>query len=78
MAICPSTVPPPQKVFPNWPKVLILLSRVVKFKKEKWLLDGGQQLSGSSWVDTVAGKILGPEKNQQQVRVKESTMEVLA
>lgn len=71
LAICPSTLPTSENVFPNWPKVLILLSRVDKSKKEKLLLDEIQQLSNNSWVDLVVSVMLGPERKQQQVGVKQ-------
>lgn len=48
LAICPPTPPqPPQKVFPNWPQVLILLSRVVQLKKRNFCLT-----KLNSWVAT--------------------------
>lgn len=71
LAICSSMPPTPQNVFPNWPIVLILLSRVVKLKKEKGPPDK-QQLNGNSWLDTVVGLTLGPGRERQQVGVRET------
>lgn len=67
LAICPPTPPsqPPQKVFPDWPQVLILLSRVAPLKKKKLLLDEMQQLNSNSCVGTAVGQTWGPERERQ-------------
>lgn len=77
LAICPSPLNP-HKVFPQLAKVLVLLSHVVKLKKDRLLPDKIQQLSSNSWVDTGAGITWSPGSKQQQVWGKEWEIQVLS
>lgn len=70
LAVCSSAPAPPQHVFRNWPKVLILLSRAVQVKKERGPPDK-QQLNGNSWLGTVGGFARGPGRKREQVGVAE-------
>lgn len=67
----PSNTPTPTKCFSQ-------LAQSAHLTVTCWLPDDWRQLSGNSWVDTVAGLTLGPERKQQQVGVKAKDMEVLA
>lgn len=72
LAICPPTPPPtPTKGFPQLATSSHLTVTCCSIKKEKLLLDKIQQLSSNSWVGPGVGRTRGPEREQQQVGVKE-------